>query len=1170
MSNLPAYATTCICCAAQFTMKAEMLLMACPACGATNERPAHQATEEEQDAFARANELRQARAFDRAERSYEALFNSHGNDHQALWGFLLARYGVVFVVDPVTKEKKATVRFPRPRPLQQMPEFRKACKLASPEMAEEYRRQAVYVDQVQESIRERAKKCPAFDVFLCHKTDRLGQPGVKTAEYEYTLQLYEELKRAGYRVFFAPKDSLDPGAPYEAAIYHALKTAKVMFMACADVDNLNSAWVRSEWLRFLDMMDMGENKTIVPLLYGGFSASKLPEEFEGRSLQAQDMQSPTALRKLFSVLEDFFPQRHTAPTAPASPFVTRPVPGGVSIDGYTGTDSTLMIPADVNGVPVVEIGPGAFQGKLNLNTVFIMGNVGAIRERAFCQCFNLQMIILPTTLKIIEARAFEMNARLTQLNLPSGLEFIGDGAFCNCQSLTKLDLPDTLRAIGARAFEGCGSMTYMTIPASVMSLGDDAFHGCGAKLTVYPDSVAQRYAMTENIPVIVFGGVQTGAYGHYPPQPPQPQQPPTPQPQPQRTEPQPPPAPPKKPEPEPEQTPAEAPAPAEAEDDIERILQEAQILMSGDQTDFVEPQPEPQPEPAAPPVVEQPAAPKRKQQPSRPAVPPYTGPVTPASEFSFSERGEGMCLNRYSGSSERIVVPQTAEGKEVRAISDMAFRSSVRSLRALILPDGLQELPAFLLQGCGALEELRLPETLEYIGACALQGCTSLRRVVLPEGTKRIGTYAFNNCTALEEVVILGRETAIDDEAFNGCGKVTLVVEPDSPAHQYARNNKHAICLMGDYQGAGKRPERRDEAPPTARRTPEKPNPDSDFEIKTVTSTTYDLIRYVGQSETVVIPEKIEGRTLNLLKNKPFMDAKVTRVVLPEGLRAVSFWGFANCDPLQEVVLPQSMEDLGEYAFENCGSLVRLVLPQGLKRIQTRCFSNCKALRELRIPGTVTEIGRDAFAGCSSLTLIVEPGSEAEKYARENNLTYRTADGSASSTPAGDEPEAMTDALTEAARLLQQIVQPDGGSTGTGSSGGSSHTPTTEEEQLAQAADLLAGIVGGSTGHGASNPEDQFEVIRIPNRNGCTIRNYHGPGGDVIIPETIGGAAVEGMWDDAFKRVSGIRSIQLPRSMKFLGNNLVRDLPGVLFKVYRDSHSHINARNKGLRFEVID
>ena len=53
------------------------------------------------------------------------------------------------------------------------------------------------------------------------------------------------------------------GEDYEATIYHALQTSRVMLVLCSEPDYVNSRWVRSEWHRYIVQMDReGENELI--------------------------------------------------------------------------------------------------------------------------------------------------------------------------------------------------------------------------------------------------------------------------------------------------------------------------------------------------------------------------------------------------------------------------------------------------------------------------------------------------------------------------------------------------------------------------------------------------------------------------------------------------------------------------------------------------------------------------------------------------------------------------------------------------------------------------------------------------------------------------------------------------------------------------------------------
>jgi len=99
---------------------------------------------------------------------------------------------------------------------------------------------------------------------------------------------------------------------------------------------------------------------------------------------------------------------------------------------------------------------------------------------------------------------------------------------------------------------------------------------------------------------------------------------------------------------------------------------------------------------------------------------------------------------------------------------------------------------------------------------------------------------------------------------------------------------------------------------------------------------------------------------------------------------------FYSCTALKNVNIPESVRTLGQYAFAECKALTHLKLPDNLTTIMCYAFQNCPNLKELEIPASVTTIGTDVFDGCTALTLVVVKGSYAEQYAREQGLSYRT------------------------------------------------------------------------------------------------------------------------------------------------------------------------------------
>ena len=96
-----------------------------------------------------------------------------------------------------------------------------------------------------------------------------------------------------------------------------------------------------------------------------------------------------------------------APTATGGGFETKPSDDGnsVIITKYTGSDTTLEIPSQINGKPVTGIGERAFSG-IDITGVTIPDGVTFIGEKAFWRREGLTGVIIPDSVKSIGEDAF--------------------------------------------------------------------------------------------------------------------------------------------------------------------------------------------------------------------------------------------------------------------------------------------------------------------------------------------------------------------------------------------------------------------------------------------------------------------------------------------------------------------------------------------------------------------------------------------------------------------------------------------------------------------------------------------------------------------------------------------------------------------------------------------
>ena len=88
-------------------------------------------------------------------------------------------------------------------------------------------------------------------------------------------------------------------------------------------------------------------------------------------------------------------------------------------------------------------------------------------------------------------------------------------------------------------------------------------------------------------------------------------------------------------------------------------------------------------------------------------------------------------------------------------------------------------------------------------------------------------------------------------------------------------------------------------------------------------------------------------------------------VTVPEGIRTIGPYAFANCMDLEEVRLPDTLVRIGSYAFLGTG-LKKLEIPESVRAIGDGAFAFCGLLSEVTMPiwGPDMEIGMNPFLNC--------------------------------------------------------------------------------------------------------------------------------------------------------------------------------------------------------------
>ena len=209
------------------------------------------------------------------------------------------------------------------------------------------------------------------------------------------------------------------------------------------------------------------------------------------------------------------------PVAPASDFEYELTANmsGVRITKYKGNAQALNIPAEIEGMPVIELKEKMFYDDWYekcspIVTVIIPDSVKNLPENLFYECRFLKAVKLPNGIKEIPSDTFYDCSSLTEFTIPATVTHIGSSAFSStglrsivipdsvqitkddsfmfsgCHKLSSIKLPASMKIIPFSFFSNCDSLKTIDIPNGVEIIDGNAFNSCSnIEQLKIPDSV---------------------------------------------------------------------------------------------------------------------------------------------------------------------------------------------------------------------------------------------------------------------------------------------------------------------------------------------------------------------------------------------------------------------------------------------------------------------------------------------------------------------------------------------------------------------------------------------------------------------------------------------------------------------------------------------------------
>ena len=209
---------------------------------------------------------------------------------------------------------------------------------------------------------------------------------------------------------------------------------------------------------------------------------------------------------------------------------------GITITGYTGNKTKLVIPEKIKRKKVICIRSEAFANCSSLKSITIPEGVKWIERFAFSGCSGLTSITIPESVTLIGGGAFSGCSNLTNIIvdkkydsrsncnaiietesnslivgckntiIPEGVTWIYEFAFSGCSDLKSITIPESVTSIGYSIFSGCSSLTSIMIPKGVTSITVGAFINCNSLTSITVDKENKKYDSRSNCNAIIETG----------------------------------------------------------------------------------------------------------------------------------------------------------------------------------------------------------------------------------------------------------------------------------------------------------------------------------------------------------------------------------------------------------------------------------------------------------------------------------------------------------------------------------------------------------------------------------------------------------------------------------------------------------------------------------------
>ena len=288
---------------------------------------------------------------------------------------------------------------------------------------------------------------------------------------------------------------------------------------------------------------------------------------------------------------------------------------------------------------------------------------------------------------------------------------------------------------------------------------------------------------------------------------------------------------------------------------------------------------------------------------------------------------------------------------------------SCHSLTDVKLPDSLTRIGAYAFNECRNLESITIPNSVSIIEEWAFSGCSNLESITIPDSVIYIGVFALFSGSSLSEINVgVNNEmySSIDGVLFDKTVTTIIRYPEGKPGEYYTIPDSVVNIESCTFIGCN--------------------NLTNILIPNSVVSIGSAAFASCINLTNIAIPNSVTSIGDSAFSNCNGLES----IIIPDSVTDIGDSAFYGCSGLENIVIPDSVMRIGSNAFSNCPSLAEVDIGNGVVNMGSYVFAGTQ-IRTITLPPSLREfvhssnsLGRySAFSGMTSLdTIVFMPDSE--------------------------------------------------------------------------------------------------------------------------------------------------------------------------------------------------